>query len=70
MQGDFSKNTKEYNFMADFYKYCQKHYIVENTQSYWDEVIKAGEELAKKYDNMALATNLVVGFISYAESQK
>lgn len=70
MQGKFTKESKEFKFMADFYNFCKDHYIVENTQSYWDEVIKAGEELAKKYDNMALATNLVVGFISYAESQK
>ena len=67
MKGDFSKDTMEYKFMADYYAFCRDHYISDNTHDYWDKTLQDANELCAKYKDHEFVVSLVMGFLDYAE---
>ena len=70
MKGNFSKGTKEYQFMADFYTFCRDYYEPEQKDEYWKKLVEEATALCNKYDNMDFAVGLVMGFINYTEKRK
>lgn len=67
---EWTKDSIEYKFMADFYKFCKKYYEVKNTDEYWKELTEESIKLSRKYGDTEFVSNLILGFINYAERMK
>ena len=66
---EWTKDSYEYKFMADFYLFCKEFYVVENKPEYYEKVVKAAHELCNKYENKEFVVQLVLGFISYVKKE-
>lgn len=69
MQGEWDKNSYEYQFMGDFYKLCKEFYLPDGNNEYWQKLVNASCALSKKYGNTEFVLNLVLGFVNYAETE-
>lgn len=67
MQGDWTKDSYEFQFMGDFYKLCKEFYLPEKNNEYWDKLVKATCGLCNKYGNTPFVLNMTMGFVNYAE---
>ena len=63
---DFGKGTVERNMFNDLWEYCQKFWVVEDSKAYWEDLIKATDELEEKYHN-SLLNSWMADFISQKE---
>lgn len=59
MEKKIQQNDPEWAIFRDVWKYYEKFAIPEESDSYWQELIKAGEELVHKYDHDTLCVRLV-----------
>lgn len=57
-----SKGTEEWQMFVDYWAFCQKYWGAERTDAYWDNLIAAADEFAKKY-NTPFATKLALAFL-------
>lgn len=48
------KGSEEWQVFMDYWQFIQKYYSPDNTDSWWDEVVKAGESLINKYKGMEI----------------
>ena len=66
MSGDWNKDSEEYKFMGDFFKFSKKYYVVEpDNAEYWHEMTDESVELCEKYGNTDFVLNVVMGFMNY-----
>lgn len=49
MEQKFDKQSKEWVMFTDFWKLCQKVWIPDDSDSYWEEVIDLADEFIKKH---------------------
>lgn len=63
----FKKGSDEFNFMGEFYNFCKKFYEPKDTKKYWSELVAEAESLNKKYGETEFTSELILGFINYAE---
>ena len=54
----FEKGSKEWRMFNEFWKLCQKFWIVEDDDAYWQEFISDMNDFYKKYDKSILAKGL------------
>jgi hypothetical protein len=59
MEKKITKEDKEWDVFQDIWKYYSKFAIPENNDQYWDDLIKAGEEIVHKHDSDTLCVRLV-----------
>ena len=54
MRVKFDKNSKEFQLFGDFYNLVKNYYETEETEEYWQDVMKAMTDFQKKYgvDNL------------------
>lgn len=45
----FLKGSEEWMLFQDFWGLCQSFWLVEDTETYWEEMIDQVEEFRKKY---------------------
>jgi len=45
----FSKDSREFQFFGEFWKLAQKYYVPEESDEYWDNLIKDCSSLCNKY---------------------
>lgn len=45
----FEKGSAEWRLFQEFWSLCQKYWIPEDNDEYWERVIKAADEFYKKY---------------------
>ena len=50
------KGSEEWQVFMDYWQFIQKYYSPDNDDSWWDEVVKAGESLINKYKGMERLT--------------
>ena len=60
----FEKNSCEWYMFQDYWKLCQKFWIPENSNEYWDAVIKETNDFYKKYKDIELAKNISLAFFN------
>ena len=65
---DFEKGTVERNMFNDLWEYCQKFWVVEDSKAYWEDLIKATDELEEKYHS-SLFNSWMADFISTKETE-
>lgn len=64
------KGSEEWQVFMDYWQFIQKYYSPDNTDSWWDEVVKAGESLINKYKGMEIeerARQLVLSHFAWLE---
>lgn len=45
----FPKGSEEWIMFMDFWALCQKHWIPEDNDSYWEQVVEDTESFVNKY---------------------
>lgn len=63
MQKKFSDGSVEREIFNEIWKFCQKHYIPEHTDEYWDEVIKDQTALCERYKEHPIVKEFTEIFI-------
>lgn len=48
----FSKGSEEWQMFQDYWKLCQKLWILEESDEYWEQVIKLSQEFHEKYNTV------------------
>ena len=54
----FQKGSKEWNMFRDYWNLCQKFWIPEDSEDYWNLVLKESIEFKKKYESLPLANEI------------
>ena len=57
----FDKNSEEWIMFMDYWQLCQKYYIPENTEEYWENLREDGKLFVKKHRN-SFARELFMAF--------
>ena len=65
----FSKGSEEWMMFVDFWSLCQKHWVPENDELYWDTVNDDAREFCKKFESIELATPLMIAFVNCLDKQ-
>ena len=63
----FSKGSEEWMMFTDFWNLCQKYWIVEDTDEYWEGVIRSANDFQKKYNHILLSRRLALAFVDSME---
>lgn len=58
----FPKGSVEWDMFQQFWRLCQKYWIVEDAEEYWDALVKDASDFMDKYDTF-FARQLVAGFV-------
>ena len=66
----FNKGSEEWLMFTDFWDLCQKHWELEEKQSYIEECIDACEKFVKKYNSIPLAHRLSIAFLDSIEDRR
>lgn len=48
----FEKGSEEFILFQDFWKICQSFWIPEDSDEYWEQVVKATDDFYKKYKDI------------------
>lgn len=59
MEKKLTKTDVEWDVFRAAWTYYEKYAIPEENDTYWDDLIKEGEEIVKKYDHDTLCVRLV-----------
>lgn len=51
----FGKGSEEWMMFTDFWKLCQKYWQVEDSDEYWDELIKDTQDFYRTYRDVLLS---------------
>ena len=73
MKVALSKGTEEFCFFADFFKLVSNFYVPDNTETYFNELISASDDILAKYekcDFYQFAKVLVLAFNVYVSDVK
>lgn len=60
----FEKGSEEWMMFLDFWNLCQKYWLVENTDEYWDSLVNSTREFYEKYKNIHLSENLAIALLN------
>lgn len=65
----FEKGSAEWKLFQEFWSLCQKYWIPEDTDEYWEDVVKTTDDFYKKYKdtNDTFARKIVLAFVETLE---
>lgn len=67
---DYKFTPDERQMFADFYHLCQKHWIVQDSDEYWNAVIDATDDFTAKYHQLhPMVVTLAAGVVSGLEAK-
>ena len=61
----FDKNSDEFKFFGEFWKWTQAHYIPEHDDAWWEEAITSASEICNRYKQHKLFPRLVMTVLDY-----
>ena len=65
-----TKGSEEWMMFTDFWQLCQKHWEVELTDEYWEQLIrKDATDFEIKYKSIPLARNMIKAFLDTQEEE-
>ena len=74
MKGNLGKGTDIFKFFSAYFKLCAEYWLVESNESYWNDLIKASDEMLEDYKNcdfyqfakaLVLALNVYLSDVKY-----
>lgn len=66
----FEKNSFYWRMFMDFYKLCQDHWTLEDTDEWWREVTDKCDEFSAKYEKCTFSRGLAGALIRKLEDDK
>lgn len=63
----FEKGSSEWYMFQEYWKLCQKFWIPEDNDDYWEEVVKETDDFYKKYKNIILTKGIVLALVECLE---
>lgn len=63
----FLKGTEEWTMFMEFWNLCQKYWIPENEDSWWDESLSEIDAFQKKYGSTVFVRGLSMALINHLE---
>ena len=63
----FQKGTEEWLMFMDYWNLCQRHWVVEKADDYWEQLIQEANAFIAKYENIELAKNLALALVNTQE---
>ena len=67
MEARFLKGTEEWTMFMEFWKLCQKYWIPESEDSWWDEALGEIDAFQKKYGSTVFVRGLGMALINHLE---
>jgi hypothetical protein len=61
------RGTEEFELFGDYFKICKKHWQVESTDEYWENLIDDCNEFCEKYKDYKLAREIARAFCNAQE---
>jgi hypothetical protein len=61
----FDKNSDEFKFFGEFWKWTQEHYIPEDSDEYWEELLASAAVICNKYKDHKLFPKLMITVLDY-----
>ena len=65
----FEKGSEEFNFFGEFFKFVQKYYVPENTDTYWTGLADDSQALSQKYKGEFYVA-MILAFVDYVEKAR
>lgn len=65
----FEKGSREWYMFQDYWKLCQKYWIPESNDEYWDQMYAEISGFMGKYEDIALARELGSVLVTTLDSQ-
>ena len=62
----FDRDSEEFKFFAEYYKFVQKYYIPENTDPYWDDMLAEANLMYQKY-HIDYCREIIMATIGFLE---
>lgn len=66
----FEKGSKEWHMFQDYWKICQKYWIPEESDGYWEALIQEADKFCQKYEDVPLAKKNMFGFLEVLEEKE
>lgn len=67
MEKKFAKGSSEWMMFMDYWALCQKYWVPEKSDEWWDEVIREIDNFAKKYGSTVFVRGLCMSLINKLE---
>ena len=64
-----TKGSEEWMMFTDFWQLCQKHWEVELTDDYWEDLISDANDIYAKYSKIPLARQMINAFLNVKEEE-
>lgn len=66
----FGKDSIEWDLFQQFWRLCQKFWIPEDNDEYWNSMIKETNEFMKKYQSEIFSKEIGLAFIESLEKKR
>lgn len=63
----FQKGSEEWQMFVDYWNLCQKHWNVEYTDEYWENLIEDANKFCEKYKDYKFARQVALAFLNTQE---
>lgn len=65
----FAKGSEEWQMFMDYWALCQKYWKPEDTDKYWEELLREVHNFADKYGNTEFVIGLCTALINYLKEK-
>lgn len=65
----FEKGSSEWYMFQEYWKLCQKFWIPEDNDEYWEEVVKETNDFYEKYKDINLGKEIALAFLKSIDNQ-
>lgn len=66
----FNQDSTEWLMFKEYWLLCQKFWIPEDAEEYWDSVIKKTNEFMKKYESEILSKHIGLALVETLENKR
>jgi hypothetical protein len=70
MNYEFTKNSEERQMFVDYWNLCQKHWVPEDSDKYWDEVNKDVYAFLDKHAGIGMSSHLGVALVDALQEKE
>lgn len=68
MKKVFDKDSEERKFFGELWELCQKYWVPEDKDSYWESLVLATDDLNHRYKHLSpVVPYMIAGFINGVE---
>lgn len=66
-EAKFSKGSEEWVLFMDFWTMCQKHWLPEENDAFWERAINDANNFCKNNGDCIFARKIAMAFLDYLE---